>query len=115
MTVRSRLGVVAPAIAAVYVEPFDRRAGQALGLPGGGVEGMAIIGVAGQSQHAEHDAWAVGCGDTDLDAELVLLVRLAFSETLHLGNVERIELVAIVALLRQHPLDAVEYCGEALL
>src|SRR6266849_2887114 len=118
------LSVVVAAIAAIDIEPRDRRAGETLDLAGGGLQGVPVprvrppagprtgSGIAGQRHHAEDEAAPVGHGDADLDAELVLLVRLAFGEAFDLGSVQGIELAGVVSLLGEQPVDQDEGAGK---
>jgi hypothetical protein len=104
--------IVVAAIAAIDIEPRDRCAGETLDLAGGGMQGVPVIRIAWQRHHAEDEAAPVRHGDTDLDAELVLLVRLAFGEAFDLGSVQGIELAGVVPLLGEQPIDQGEGAGK---
>ena len=89
------------AIAAIDVGAFGHPAAQALDLSESGCQRVAIIGIAGQRQHAEYQSLAIGRGHRDLDAELVALVRFTFCQAFDLRCVQCIELVMIGLLLRE--------------
>jgi hypothetical protein len=55
---------------------------------------------------AHHQAGLVRDDDGGLDAELVGLARLALADALHLGGVQRVELVLVLRLLRADALGA---------
>ena len=69
-------------------------------------------GIAWQRHHAEDEAAPVCYRDADLDAELVLLVRLAFGKAFDLGRVQGIELAGVVPLLGEQPIDQGEGAGK---
>ena len=100
------------AIAAIDVGAFGHPAAQALDLSESGCQRVAIIGIAGQRQHAEYQSLAIGRGHRDLDAELVALVRLAFGQTLDLRCVQCIELGMIRLLLREQSGDPRQRLGK---
>ncbi len=63
---------------------------------------MTVIGCAGQGFDMSHKLTALRaldrCGDTDLDAKLIGLVGLAFANALDLWGMQRIDLLASLAL-----------------
>ena len=69
---------------------------------------VAVVGVAGEGPRAHHQALLVRDGQADLHAELVGLARLALADALHLGRVQRVELVLVVALLGADALGALQ-------
>src|SRR3712207_4015707 len=79
---------------------------------------MTVVGVARQGAGAEDELAAGGQrvrgGDRDLHPELEAGVRLALADALHLGRVQRVELVAaaVLAPLPQQSRDEAERPGE---
>ena len=73
---------------------------QDLGLLQRFVQGMAVIGIARQAAHADHQSFLVGGGDGDFDAELIRLAGFAFADAFHLRRVQAVELVLVFFLLR---------------
>ena len=95
---------VVAAISCIGVEPFDRIADELLDRRNDAGQRMAVIGIARQRLRVDDELAALavleGGGDTDLDAELVGLVRLALADALHLGRMQAVDLgPALSALL----------------
>lgn len=61
----------------------------------------AVVGIARQTAHADHQTFLVRGGDGDLDAKFVRLTHLSFGNALNLGGVQAIELVFVFGLLFQ--------------
>ena len=57
---------------------------------------MAVIGIAGQRLRVDDELSALavleGCGNADLDAELVRLVCFALADALHFGRMQAVDL-----------------------
>ena len=60
---------------------------------------MPVIGIAGKALRAHEPSAATAHRDTDLVAELVLLVRLALGDALHFRLMNTVDLVLVVPLL----------------
>jgi hypothetical protein len=67
---------------------------------------MAVRGVAREAAGAHHQTLLVRDGQADLDAELVRLPGLAFSNALDFRSVQGAEFHLVVALLGAHALGA---------
>src|SRR5437899_638241 len=95
-------GIVAP-ISLIDIGALDLTAGELLGIFDDGAQGVSIIEIARQRPGVQHEPAAgsagVGGDDRDLDAELVRRRGLALADALGLRGMERIELVAALALL----------------
>ena len=64
---------------------------------------MAVIGIAWQGTHDDHEVLVDGGGDTDLCAKLIADLRLALLDEVHLGLVKGIDLALAVQALMQQP------------
>jgi hypothetical protein len=69
---------------------------------------VAVVRVAGEGTRSHHQAQLVRDGQADLDAELVGFRGPALADALHLGCMQRVELVLAVALLRANSLGATQ-------
>ena len=64
---------------------------------------MAAIGISWQRTHADDEAAFGRCGDADICAELVALVRLALRDAVDGRFMQAVNLLAILRLLREQP------------
>ena len=83
-------------------------------------QGVAVERIAVQRLGVQHELAALGLGrrrrDRHLAAELVGRPGLALADALDLGGVQRIDLVAALAVvLEAHPVSQGQEIGEALL
>src|SRR6266853_1205093 len=110
---------VVAAVSGIGMEPFDGAADELLDRRDDASQRMAVIGVARQRLRVDDElaAFAVleGCGNADLDAELVRLVCFTLADALHLGRMQAVDLgPALSALLSTYaPRQAQEMseCG----
>ncbi len=90
-------------VALIDVDPLDLAAGQGLGFFQHLLQGVAIVGIAGQGLGVEDELTAlgsfVGRRKRDLDAELVRRSCLALADALDLWRMPGIEFPAPLALL----------------
>lgn len=69
---------------------------------------VAVVGVARHGAHAHHQAFLQRGGDADLDAEFVGCPGFALADALHLGCVQRVELVLVLGALAQDTARALQ-------
>ena len=105
--------VVVAFVAPIGIGPRDRDTGHGLCLVDGGLQGVAVIGIAGEGLGGQEQALPVGRRDRHLGAELVALVSLAFGDADHFGGMQAVELVVVPRFLDEQPLDQPEQAGEA--
>lgn len=86
-------------VAAVDIRLFGQRAGECGDLFNRLFQGVSIIRTSRQCLHPDHEVIGTGAGNTDLDAELVFLVRLAFGNAFCFGGMDAVELVVVLPLL----------------
>ena len=101
-------GAVAPITAVDYGE-IGAMVGQDLDLLQRRGKDVAVLRVAGETEHAYDEALIHGCGNADVAAKLVTHWRLVLRAAVDLGCAQRIYLIAALGRLMQQVRDEDEH------
>lgn len=69
---------------------------------------MAVVGVARHGAHAHHQTFLERGGDADLHAELLRCPGFSLADALHLGCMQRVQLVLVLGALGQDAAGALQ-------